>query len=397
MGKVQVLILTHPFEKTDSISDERQHPTNPKAFKWHIVQATFLPGKAMDWLIYGANGYAGQLIAEQAVKLGLSPVLAGRRAQAVIPLAKSLGLKPRVFNLDSETDILQNLLGVQVVLNCAGPFIRTATPMMEACMKVGAHYFDITGEISVFEEAQRFNVRAQEAGIVICPGIGFDVIPTDCAALLLKQALPNAIELALGFEADTELSPGTAKTVVESLGNGGQVRKNGHIIRVPFAHAVRSIDFGNGLKIAMSIPWGDVSSAFHTTQIPNITVYIASSHMAVWILKAANLAGPLLHSQFLKNSLIRRIEKKVKGPDWTTLQTLRTYIWGEARDTEGKTAVVRFTTPSGYVLTVHGALTIVHSFLQGRKESGTWTPAKLMGANFVSTLPGVTTPLVTIM
>lgn len=352
----------------------------------------------MRLLIYGANGYTGKLISERAVELGLAPVLAGRSAEAVRSLASTLGLESRIFNLDSVDQAISGLQGIQVVLNCAGPFVRTAEPLMEACLSahIGAHYFDITGEIPVFEAAQARSARATKAGIVLCPGVGFDVIPTDCAALSLKNALPDATELALGFETGKELSPGTAKTVVENLGSGGQIRRNGVITRVPFAYVVRSIDFGNGERTAMSIPWGDVSTAFHTTEIPNITTFIASSRANVRITKAANLVAPLLGSRAVKAVLFKQIEKKVKGPDWQALKDIRTFVWGEARNGNGRTAVIRFSTSSAYALTVNGALAVVESFLRGRPESGAWTPARLMGADFVFELPGVSKPHISV-
>jgi short subunit dehydrogenase-like uncharacterized protein len=348
----------------------------------------------MRLLIYGANGYTGKLIAQEAVKRGLAPVLAGRSVQAIRALADSLRLESRVFALDSIEHAIGGLPGIQVVLNCAGPFVRTAEPLMQACLNanVGAHYFDITGEIPVFEMAQALSARASRAGIVLCPGVGFDVIPTDCAALALKNALPDATELALGFETGKELSPGTAKTVVEGLKNGGQIRRDGVITRVPFAFAVRSIDFGNGQRTAMSIPWGDVSTAFHTTGIPNITTFMASSRTNVRIMKAANFAAPLLGSRPVKVVLFKQIEKKVKGPDWQALKDIRTFVWGEARNGNGRTAVIRFSTSSAYAVTVNGALAVVESFLRGRPESGAWTPARLMGADFVFELPGVSKP-----
>src|SRR3546814_3482070 len=124
-----------------------------------------------------------------------------------------------------------------LVLHCAGPFSATSAPMIEACLQAKAHYLDITGEISVFEHAQTQDARAKAAGIVVCPGVGFDVIPTDCVAAALKAALPDATHLALGFDSRSGFSPGTAKTSVEGLAQGGKVRENGHIRAVPLARS----------------------------------------------------------------------------------------------------------------------------------------------------------------
>ena len=168
----------------------------------------------MRWMIYGANGYTGELIAREAARRGLKPVLAGRRRESVEELARTLGLEARAFGLDDVAALTGQIQGYALVLNCAGPFSATATPMMEACLRAGAHYLDITGEIAVFEHAQSLDARARDAGVVLCPGVGFDVIPTDCVAAALKAALPDATHLALGFDSRSGFSPGTAKGFV---------------------------------------------------------------------------------------------------------------------------------------------------------------------------------------
>src|SRR6266516_7689334 len=97
-------------------------------------------------MIYGANGYTGELIAREAVRRGHRPILAGRSAEKIEPLARELGCAWRAFPLDEP-----QLREASLVLHCAGPFINTAMPMVRACLASGAHYLDITGEIEVFE------------------------------------------------------------------------------------------------------------------------------------------------------------------------------------------------------------------------------------------------------
>src|SRR5262245_18321514 len=215
------------------------------------------------WLLYGANGYTGELIAREAVRRGMRPVLAGRSRAKIEKLAAELNCPSAVFPLEDHTALASTLEGVQAVLHCAGPFAHTARSMMQACIASHVHYFDITGEIDVFELAHSVDEKARRAGIVLCPGTGFDVVPTDCLALKLKEALPDATHLALGFDANSGLSKGTAKTTIESAALGGRVRRDGRIVDVPLGTTTRRIDFGGGERLAVSIPWGDVSTAFH--------------------------------------------------------------------------------------------------------------------------------------
>jgi len=341
----------------------------------------------MEWMIYGANGYTGELIARQAVADGNKPIMAGRSEDKVAPLANELGLPYRAFGLDDAGQLADNLKGVGLVLHCAGPFSATSAPMIEGCLAAGAHYLDISGEIQVFEHAHAQSGRAAEAGIVICPGVGFDVIPTDCIAVTLKKALPDATHLALGFDSRSGFSPGTAKTSVEGLADGGRVRRNGEITPVALAWRTRTIDFGDGEKLAMTIPWGDVSTAFHSTGIPNIEVYLPGSPGLIKQAKRANYVRWLLALPPVQRLLKKRVEKTVRGPDAATRARQPTHVWGEARNSAGRTLTARVRTANGYSLTVSGSLTIVRYLLEHRVDGGAYTPATLLGPNLVEDLP----------
>lgn len=342
----------------------------------------------MKWMIYGANGYTGELIARDAVRRGLKPVLAGRSRDKVEALARELGLEARVFGLEDEVRLLAQIKGHGLVLHCAGPFSATAAPMMEACLRANAHYLDITGEIAVFEHAQSLNERARAAGVVICPGVGFDVVPTDCVAAALKNALPDATHLALGFDSRSSFSPGTAKTSIEGMAQGGKVRRDGKIVSVPLAYRVRRIDFGAGEKLAMTIPWGDVSTAWHTTGIANIEVFIPGSAGMIRGARFANLIRPLLGLSFVQRLLKARIGKTVVGPDQEKRADQGTYVWGEARNARGDCKTARVHTANVYSLTIDAALVVVDYLLQMRPTGGAYTPAQLLGADLVTHLPG---------
>jgi short subunit dehydrogenase-like uncharacterized protein len=341
-----------------------------------------------DWLLYGATGYSGKMIAEKAAATGLRPILAGRGEQ-IRPLAEGLGLPWRVFRLDDAAALEQGLRGVSLVLNCAGPFSATAAPLIGACLAAGAHYLDITGEIEIFELAHSLDAAAREKGVILCPGVGFDVVPTDCMAAALKQAMPDANRLALAFDSRSPLSPGTAKTMVEGLGQGGKIRRDGEIVGVPFAFDIRRIDFGRGAKTAVTIPWGDVATAYYTTGIPDILVYTSVSSRAAKRLRWMNLLRPLLRLGVLQNLLKRRIGRKVRGPDETKRGQRGTYVWGEVRNRHGDRRIGRMETPNGYTLTVDAALALTKLMLERPPAQGGYaTPSMLGGWQLVEGLPG---------
>lgn len=341
------------------------------------------------WMLYGANGYTAQLILELALKAGQRPVLAGRNSAAINALAKEHGLPARIFDLDHPDTLASALSGIDAVLHCAGPFSATAAPMLEGCLQVGAHYLDITGEISVFKHCHEQHERARERGIVVLPGAGFDVVPTDSMAALLKRALPEAHELVLAFDAGGGPSQGTAKTAVEGLAGGGRVRRNGELVVVPLAYQTREFEFDGERRFAMTIPWGDVYTAYVSTGIPNIEVYMAVPPATAARVRRLNWVRPLLGLGFVQSWLKGQAAKRGPGPSEDKRGRTGSTIWGEARSAGGREVRKVLTTPNGYDLTAHSAFGILQHVLQQRPAGGYFTPSQLVGPEFVLGLPGV--------
>jgi short subunit dehydrogenase-like uncharacterized protein len=342
------------------------------------------------WLLYGATGYTGELIAREAAASRSRPILAARNAAAVERLGHELGCEVRAFALHDPEVLMRHLDGVSVVLNCAGPFSATARPMIQACLARRVHYLDITGEIEVFELAHGLDADARRANVVLCPGVGFDVVPSDCLAAKLKEALPDATHLALGFDSRSPPSRGTTRTMIESLRAGSSVRAEGRIVSIPFASCVREIDFGEGRKLALAIPWGDVSTAFHTTGIPNIEVYIPASPGTVRRMQRLNRWRWLAGSAPVQWWLKRRAGRAPPGPDPQQRERTPVWLWGEARNASARTVVGRMRVANGYTVTVHASLGLVNKVLEDPPSGGFRTPSQLMGADFATRLPGST-------
>ena len=344
---------------------------------------------ASDWMIYGANGYTGELVAREAARRGLRPILAGRSAAAIAPLAKDLGLDHRVVALEDATALDEALAAVKVVLHCAGPFSRTSRPMVEACLRRRVHYLDITGEVEVFEGCAARTAAARAAGVMLLPGTGFDVVPSDCLGAHLKTRLPTATHLALGFQVPASVSHGTATTMVENIHRGGLVRRGGVLTRVPPAFKTRVIDFGRGPVTAVTIPWGDVSTAFHSTGVPNVEVYMAAPAGTRAMLRFARIAGPLLGTPPLQRLLKAGIRRAPRGPSADQRAAARSYLWGEARDGD-RTVVSRLNAPETYALTVQTALAAVGKVRAGGARPGFQTPSLAFGKDFILEIDGVT-------
>lgn len=343
------------------------------------------------FVIYGANGYTGALIAREAAARGLRPILAGRNDAAVAALASELGLDHRAVALDDAAGLDNLLDGVAAVLHCAGPFVHTSRPMADACLRQGVHYLDITGEIGVYEALAARNDEAKTAGVMLLPGVGFDIVPSDCLAAHLKRRLPTATRLTIGLRALGGVSQGTALTALESIarGEGGMVRRSGVLTPVPTAWKTRAIDFGRGPRPAVTIPWGDVSAAWYSTGIPNVEVYMAFPEATITAMKVSRHLGWLFKLPGVTALARSRIRAAAPGPDEQARRQGRSLLWGRAEDDAGAAVETQMQTPEGYTLTVLASLLIVEKVLAGAAKPGFQTPSLAFGPDLVMGIAGV--------
>jgi len=344
----------------------------------------------LRFLLYGANGYTGRLIAQEAVRRGLHPILAGRTASSIEPLARELNLRSRSFPLSADNipAIAAELADVDLVLNCAGPFALTARPMIEACLQAKVHYLDITGEIDVIEFAAAQSSRAVAAGITVLPAVGFDVVPTDCLALMLLADMLSAVSLKLAFAALGQISRGTAKTLLRKLPEGGMVRKQGKLIKVPTAWKSQKIRFHDHARWAMTIPWGDVASAFYSTGIPDIEVYAAAPRKQIKAATWIRWMLPALGVTPFRQVAEWWIDRKMTGPTEAERSSGRSMIWGQVTDGQGRTIERCLETLDGYALTIETALAAIRRFSESPPATGYQTPCTAFGADFIAGIPG---------
>lgn len=344
----------------------------------------------MSFLLYGANGYTGQLILEEFAKQSVQPVIAGRNEAKIKPLSQKYGFDYRIFSLDDPDTLDAHLQEFNMVLHCAGPYVFTTEPMVEACIRTGKHYLDISGRIEGFEYGFSKDLEAKKSGIMLLPGVGFNVVPSDCLVAHLHQQLPDATHLTLCVAMkDGGVSHGTAVSAVENLGQFGKIRKNGVIKEVNIAHKSKQFDFvGDYQSIGIIVPWGDVSTAYYTANIPNVETYMAVSSMNAKVMKWSNSLRGLLKTNIVKNLAKRFIENRPLGPDATQRAASVSYFYGEVQNAKGETKKACLKTAEAYSLTAKMATKIATIVSQGKHKVGFQTPSSLLGADFILTFDG---------
>ena len=342
----------------------------------------------MPTLLYGAYGYTGRLIAQEAEDRGLEPVLAGRDAAQLDALGSALNFSTRVTSLSEPDRLRRKLEDVPAVLHCAGPFVQTAPPMVEACLDTGTHYLDLTSEMDVFRRLAGRSEEAEAAGIMLLPGIGFDVVPSDCLARFVAGRADAASTLEIALYAEGTVSQGTLKTLIEQMGEGGLVRREGELCKVPPGWTSRTVDLSDRQRRVLSIPEGSVVTSGHSTDVPNVTTYLALPPLVQSLLRASRHVQGLLTWPPVKRLLKRLVELQGKGPTAEQRRQGRTEVWASARRAGEGPVTARLRGPEAYTFTARAAVNAVERVLDGTAPHGYQTPSTAFGADFALDVEG---------
>ena len=325
-----------------------------------------------------------------AAREGMRPILAGRNELKLRAQAQKYNLEYRAFSLENMSALDSALNEAHAVLHCAGPFVHTFRQMAEACLRTKRHYVDISGEIRGFEALAALDNQAKQAGIMLLPGGGFDVVPSDCLAAHLKRRLPNAAYFRLFLRGvGAGFSRGTAKSAIENMHRQGMIRKDGALVQVPPAWKVLTQDFGRGPVKVVSVGWVDVSTAYHSTGIPNVETYFAFPRAVINLLYDMREIGPLLYNRPMKNLLKALINLFPPGPSEERRKNGFAIMIGEVTDDGGGRAVSKIQTREGYTFTAQATVEIMKRILSSDIKPGFQTPSQAYGADFVLQFEGV--------
>ena len=315
-------------------------------------------------MIYGATGYTGRMAAEHAKAVGLNLVIAGRNPTRLAALAAQLGVTYRVFTADEHA--ADHLQGIDVLLNVAGPFVHTAEALMHACLACGTDYLDITAEINVYRLAEKLGSAARTADVMLLPGVGWDVVPTDSLAMHVAARVQQPHSLKIALQVPGAMSRGSAMSVGEILGAGVLARIDSQLLATPDA-APQHLDFGDGQLLCVPLSFGDLVTAWHCTGIANIAMFV---HISGEAFPEGDLA--LLPD----------------GPTLAQRDFHRARAVAEVTGADGGVARSVIETVNGYTYTPLAAVEAARRVLGGERQGGFETPAHLFGVGFAETIAG---------
>jgi short subunit dehydrogenase-like uncharacterized protein len=341
------------------------------------------------FLIYGGNGYTAALLAGEELARGMRPILCGRDAERTKQAAERFGLEHRVARLDAARDLENALRGVGVVVNAAGPFSETTAPLLEACLDNGVHYLDVSGEAETLDFVSRKHAEARAAGVMLMPGVGFDVVPSDCLARHVVDQLARPSRLSIGLTGLRSASRGSARTTIDQIGKKVLVRRGGRLCTVAPASLERSFDYGAGPSASLAVSWADVVSAYYSTGVPDIDVYFEATPAVRAALVTSRHLGWMMGSAPVQRYLKTWTRFLPEGPGEEERRTATAVVVAEAEDADGRRATARLRTPEVYTFTAMTGAAVAERVLAGDWQPGFQTPSRVYGADFVLSFPGV--------
>lgn len=340
----------------------------------------------MSILVYGVSGYTGALVSCTAKEASVEHIAASRNPEKVRVHADECEVEARVFGLDDPAAVDEGLRGVSAVVNCAGPFARTAEPLLQGCLRAGIHYMDLAGEVPEHEHVQSFDEAAREAGSMLVPRVGFGVVPTECIAAILAEKVAEPARLVLSYETQGAASRGTLETVLLAIHKSGVQRVDGALIEARPGKVSRKVDFGDGKAKVVTNPWrADLISAFVSTGIGNIETYATFPGVARMLMRS----GWLMNRKLVQRMFRWVIRRAPEGPTAKQLASGYTRVLGELEAADGTVTRASLRGPEAYVFTARAAVAAAAQVLDGAVKPGFQTPSTAFGARFVESIEGV--------
>lgn len=319
------------------------------------------------FMIYGASGYTGRMATEYAKSAGLNVVAAGRDVNKVTRLANELGVQSQVFSLD-DAQVERAMTGVSVILNCAGPYHRTASVLMQAAIKTGCHYLDIAAELDSYQLVQQFDTTAKSAGVLLLPGCGGSVAMLGCLAGYAAEQVPQPRKVRIAMHVAGAMSRGSAISASENMSSTTLRRRNGELEACDAAK-LQAFDFGDGEVSCFPVTLPDLITIWHATRIPDIETFVHVSGTA-----------------FPEGDLLALPE----GPNSAEREENRYQAAVYITDQHGSEMRMVLDTVNGYTFTPHVAIEAARRVLKGTTHSGFQTPAGLFGHEFATHIADTT-------
>lgn len=335
-------------------------------------------------MIYGASGFTAHLILERIKDVDLNVVLGGRSQEKMMQLSRKHEYPTRIFSLEDENEVAKNLDGIDLVVNCAGPFIFTAEPLAIGALRCGCDYFDINGEVDVFYKLFKFRHVAEARQVSLLPGLGFDIAPSDCLAARLAKDINHPASLLLViWPKGTRPTHGTLKSAFfRSQRKFNLKGQESGLEGVPKISKFIDLEIKGEIVKCIRAPLADLLTSRVSTGIKDIRTYLVLSQELGSAARIAHYFTPLGKIGFIKNRILRAIESRPSGPSKKQQQSGSALIYAEVKDEDDQSLRAIMHTPEPYVYTSQLIINGIREWQRNGLKGGFLTPSQAFGAGF---------------
>lgn len=345
-------------------------------------------------MVIGATGYTGGLIAEALARADTPAVLAARDPDRLGALAERLGMdRTAVVDVTDPASLRRLIRPGDAVINTAGPFTELGEPVVAACVEVGAHYLDTTGEQPFMRTIQeRYHEKAEAAGVSVVNAMAFEYALGDCAVAVAAaeaDAPVRTLDVVYAW-GGTASSQGTRRTILRMMGRKGWVFEDGDFRRQLPAARRRRVMLASGRSLhAVTFGSGEVVTVPRHVDVPTIRGWMtmggASARMATLLAPALPAVVPIVRP--LLEPLVTRKPDPTPAEREASEFTIRVEL--TLTDGSVQAREVRGRDPYGVTATaaIHGA----RRAMQPDAPRGVLAPAELVTpSSFLASLaPGV--------
>lgn len=206
-----------------------------------------MAGRRYDVTLFGATGFTGRQAARYLSEHAppeLRWAIAGR-SRAKLELLRAETHAGGVVVADATDSASLDALAAdtRVLATTAGPFARHGGPVVDACVRQGTDYADVSGETAwVRDLVDRHHAAAAAAGTRLVPFCGFVSVPSDLGALLVASFIrdrwgQDTRGVSASFAIRGGWSGGTLATVLSGAETGALERGRDVLLLNPPEHA----------------------------------------------------------------------------------------------------------------------------------------------------------------
>ena len=340
----------------------------------------------MTITILGATGYTGRLCVEEAVRVGSPVRLAGRRRDALDELAAGYpeaDITVAVADVVDRAALRKLADDAEVLLSCVGPYAQMGKPPVEAALAARVPYLDVSGELEFLSWVYEQAPRAQDAGVTLAPGVGFDGVPGDLLAALAAQALGRPVGRArIGYAvSDAKFSAGTARSAVGALHRGSAAWRNGRLAQEPAGADQWEVPFPHppGPRGAISAPLPEVATVGRSVGAQSVRTYYAvpGAKMMSAVAGPAQRLAAALSATPVWTLVNRGVDRLPDGPSAEERAKTRVVVLAEVSGDDGL-SVVRWARLSDlYGATARIAIAAARILRDDDTTPGVLTPSQL--------------------